>query len=87
MASKMMAAIAAAACAAAVSMAAPREANAFAGSSAADGIAQASPVAVAQARYRRGYYYRPRVVCSVRYRQFYNGLFWQTAPVRVCWRR
>ncbi|WP_342360508.1 hypothetical protein [Terrarubrum flagellatum] len=50
-------------------------------------VEDAAPVLIEQAQYRRRYYYRPRVVCGVRYRQFYNGLFWQTAPIRVCWRR
>lgn len=35
----------------------------------------------------RPHYYRPRVVCSVRYRRVWNGFYWVTRPVRVCTRR
>ncbi|OJY34754.1 MAG: hypothetical protein BGP06_18125 [Rhizobiales bacterium 65-9] len=52
---------------------------------AAEGVRDALPSLTEPAQARRAK--RPRIVCSVRYRPFYNGLFWSQAPVRVCWRR
>ena len=52
----------------------------------ADAIDRAAPRLTEEA-WHRGRPHRSRVVCATRYRQFYNGLFWQTAPIRTCWRR
>lgn len=83
---KWYGAAAAAAVAAMLSATAPGAALALPMGTTAEALDQAAPALAEAAQYRRRSY-RPRVVCGVRYRRFYNGLFWSTAPVRVCWRR
>lgn len=60
---------------------APAQAATFA--PAAESARSAAPALTEQVRSRK----RPRIVCGVRYRRFYNGIFWSRAPFRVCWRR
>lgn len=77
---------AAAAVAVTIGVMAPEKALAFPSGLTAESLNEAAPALAESAQYRRRAY-RPRIVCGVRYRRFYNGLFWSTAPVRVCWRR
>jgi hypothetical protein len=58
----------------------------FAPGSAGDALDRAAPAQFEPA-WHRGRPHRGRLVCAIRHRPFYNGLFWRTAPVRVCWRR
>jgi hypothetical protein len=73
--------------AAALSFAAPQAAEAaFAPGPAGEALTDAAPLVTGPV-WHRGRPHRGRVVCTIRYRRFFNGLFWNTAPVRVCWRR